>query len=70
VTDPAIAVISRQPLFSVADISTASPHGNYDISPDGQTFVMVRCNPSTRIMVIRNLPALVRKLAGTAGQAR
>jgi hypothetical protein len=34
------------------------------VSPDGRTFVMVRNNPATRIMVIQNLPALVAKLRG------
>jgi serine/threonine-protein kinase len=66
-TEPALAVTSRRALFSVADIATATPHSNYDVSPDGNTFVMVRFNPSSRIMVIQNLPALVRRLRGTAG---
>ena len=50
----------------MSDIATAFPHANYDLSPDGRTFVMVRLNPSSRIMVIQNLPALVRKLSGGA----
>jgi hypothetical protein len=37
---------------------------NYDVSPDGKTFVMVRRSPATRIMVIQNLPALVKRLQG------
>ena len=37
---------------------------NYDISPDGKTFVMVRRSPAARIVVIQNLPALVRRLRG------
>jgi Tol biopolymer transport system component len=70
VTAPTFAVTSRQTLFSVADIATAIPHRNYDISPDGRTFAMVRYNPATRIMVIQNLPALVRKLGGASAAAR
>jgi hypothetical protein len=42
------------------------PHANYDISPDGQTFVMVRRSPATRIMVLQNLAAIVREARGTA----
>jgi tRNA A-37 threonylcarbamoyl transferase component Bud32 len=61
-TDPRLAVASRQTLFPVADIATGIPHTNYDVSPDGQSFVMVRFNPSTRIMVIQDLPALVARL--------
>jgi Tol biopolymer transport system component/tRNA A-37 threonylcarbamoyl transferase component Bud32 len=60
-----LAVPSRRALFGVADMATAIPHSNYDVSPDGRTFVMVRNNPATRIMVIQNLPALVAKLRGT-----
>ncbi|HXW04678.1 MAG TPA: hypothetical protein VD833_05560 [Vicinamibacterales bacterium] len=37
------------------------PHTNYDISPDGQTFVFVRRNPASRIVILQNLPALVRR---------
>ena len=40
------------------------PHANYDISPDGKTFVMVRRSPSARIVVMQNLPALVRRMQG------
>ena len=69
-TTPILSVTSRQALFNVAEIATATPHRNYDISPDGKTFAMVRYNPATRIMVIQNLPALVRKLGGGAADAR
>jgi eukaryotic-like serine/threonine-protein kinase len=62
---PTFTVTSRRPLFPVSDIVTASPHSNYDVSPDGKRFVMVRLNPSSRIMIIQNLPALVRKISGT-----
>ena len=69
-TAPSLAVASRQALFSVADAATATPHRNYDLSPDGRTFAMVRYNPATRIMVIQNLPALVRRLSGATAPAR
>lgn len=65
-TSPTLQVIGRQPLFAVSDMATATPHANYDISPDGKTFVMVRLNPASRIMVIQNLPGLVAKLRGNA----
>ncbi len=60
----AFAVLSRRALFSVADMVPSTPHRNYDVSPDGTTFVMVRFNPATRIMLIQNLPALVSQLRG------
>ena len=67
-TAPAFSVTARRPLFSVADMVTATPHRNYDISPDGKTLVMVQRSPATRIMVIQNLPALVARLRGAEGE--
>ena len=63
---PQFAVTSRVALFPVTDMVAAAPHANYDISPDGRTFAMVRRSPATRIMVIQNLPGLVRRLRGTS----
>ncbi len=63
-TTPTLAVTSRKSLFPISDIVGTSPHANYDISPDGKTFVMVRSSPAARIVVIQNLPALVRRLRG------
>jgi hypothetical protein len=65
-TEPQFTVTSRRALFGVGDIVAAAPHANYDLSPDGRTFVMVRQSPATRIMVIQNLPALVRRLRGAS----
>jgi Tol biopolymer transport system component len=63
-TTPALAVTKRTRLFPIGDIVGTAPHANYDISPDGKTFVMVRSSPAARIVVIQNLPALVRRLRG------
>jgi len=57
-----VEVTSRKQLFDVSAMSTTAPHSNYDVSPDGRTFAMVRQNPATRIMVIQNLPGLVRQM--------
>ena len=63
-TQPTFRVVSRTALFSLADIIATNPHANYDVAPDGTMFVMVRRTPATRIIVIQNLPALVRQLQG------
>jgi Tol biopolymer transport system component len=63
-TTPALAVTRRDRLFPISDIVATGPHANYDISPDGKTFVMVRRSPSARIVVLQNLPALVRRIQG------
>jgi serine/threonine-protein kinase len=60
-------VAARQELFSLADFVSTQPHANYDVSPDGRYFAMVRRRPSTRIMIIQNLPALVERIRGSGG---
>lgn len=59
---PKLAVTARRQLFDVSNMSTTGPHSNYDVSPDGRTFAMVRQNQATRIVVIQNVPALVRQM--------
>jgi eukaryotic-like serine/threonine-protein kinase len=61
------AVRSRRILFSLDDMIGTNPHANYDLSPDGRTFAMVRRSPSTRIVIIQNLPALVERMRGRVG---
>jgi len=65
----AFAVTERRALFSMTDIAGGTPHANYDVSPDGRTFVMVKRSPATRIMVLQNLPAVVRDARGGATDA-
>ncbi|HSM07269.1 MAG TPA: protein kinase [Longimicrobiales bacterium] len=65
-TEPELRVTSRTRLFSMVDIATGTPHTNYDVSPDGETFVMVRFNPSSRIMVIQNLPDVLERRGAVA----
>jgi serine/threonine-protein kinase len=67
VTTPAPAVTARRRLFPIGDIVSTAPHPNYDVSPDGKTFVMVRSSPAARVVVIQNLPALVRRMRGAGG---
>ena len=64
-TAPQFEILSRQQLFSMADIVGTNPHTNYDVSPDGRTFAMVQASPATRIMIIQNLPGLVQRLRGS-----
>jgi len=69
-TTPEFAVTARRRLFSMADYVSTTPHTNFAISPDGRTFALVRRNPGTRIVIIQNLPGLMRELQGTAGAVR
>ncbi|MFN8652177.1 MAG: protein kinase [Gemmatimonadales bacterium] len=61
-TTPTLAVMATRVLFPVSDILGAAPHSNYDISPDGRHFVMVRRSQGNSIVIIQNLPALLRRL--------
>jgi len=61
---PALRVSARRTLFSVDEYDAAQPHANYDVSPDGKSFVMIHRAPVGRLTVIQNLPELVRRLGG------
>ena len=54
-------VRSRRTLFPDIYVYSPNPHANYDVAPDGEHFVFARANPSTRVMVIQNLAAMVAK---------
>ncbi len=62
-TAPEFRVLERKTLFPATEFDPAQPHSNYDISPDGKSFAMVRRNPSSHLVVIQNLPELMRRSA-------
>jgi len=59
---PTLGVVSQRVLFGVDEMVEGLPHANYDVSPDGQTFAMVRRSPGSHIVVIQNVAALLRRL--------
>jgi Tol biopolymer transport system component len=59
-----LRVTSRRALFILDGYDAAQPHANYDVSPDGKSFVMIHRAPTGRLTVIQNLPELVRRLSG------
>jgi len=59
-TQAGIRVLGRRVLFPAEDFDPAQPHANYDVSPDGQTFVMIRRSAASRLVVIQNFPRLMR----------
>ena len=61
---PAVRVTRRTTLFAMDEYDSAQPHANYDVAPDGKSFVMIHRAPSGRLTVIQNLPELVRRLSG------
>ena len=61
-TAPTLAIASLRVLFPIPDMVGTAPHANFDISPDGRSFAMVRRSPGSRIVVIQNLAALLRRL--------
>ncbi len=62
-------VVARIRLFDVSGFDTASPHANYDVSPDGRWFVFARRSGSDHIVVLQNVPELARRIARSAGAA-
>jgi Tol biopolymer transport system component len=59
-TSPEFRVVSRTNLFDIADYESAAPHANYDVSPDGRGFVMVRQGRLSEMVLIQNWTELVR----------
>jgi Tol biopolymer transport system component len=54
-------VLSRTALFEDADYEGATPHANYDVMPDGQSFIMVRQGRFTEVSYVANWPALLTR---------
>jgi hypothetical protein len=65
---PSLPVTSRHTLFALDEYDAAQPHANYDVSPDGKSFVMIHRAPTGRLTVIQNLPELVHRLSGAQGR--
>ena len=58
---PEFQVLSRTTLFDAADFEGAQPHANYDVSPDGRSFVMVRQGPLSEMVLVQNWPEEARR---------
>ena len=57
---PEFAIRSRTPLFDAGNFTTAEDHANFDISPDGRSFVMVKSSLASQIQLIQNWTAQFR----------
>jgi len=60
---PEPRVTQRRVLFPITDYENASPHANYDVTPDGG-FVMVRQGHASEVSLIQNWTELVRRQGG------
>jgi serine/threonine-protein kinase len=59
---PSLRVRSRTPLFSVASYEFATPHRDYDVFPDGRSFVLVRQGQpgqQAEVVYLQNVMALL-----------
>jgi serine/threonine-protein kinase len=57
---PDLAVTARTPLFDVSEFEPASPHANYDVSPDGTRFALVHQGALSEIVFVLNATAEAR----------
>jgi hypothetical protein len=57
---PAPAARARAVLFDAADFDPASPHANWDVSPDGSRFVVARQAPRLDVIYVLNWTTEVR----------
>jgi serine/threonine-protein kinase len=56
-------VVSRTTLFDVSRFTTAQPHANYDVAPDGKSFVFVRRRGADEVVVLQHVGEMARRLA-------
>jgi hypothetical protein len=59
----------RTMLFDASEYEPAQPHPNYDVAPDGQSFIMLRRSPASHIVVIQKVQELVRRAQSARTQA-
>jgi len=65
ITSPTFAVTARTPLFPDVFVPAPSPHANYDVSRDGQNFILLKPTESAQLFVVHNWRAELRaRLAG------
>jgi eukaryotic-like serine/threonine-protein kinase len=50
-------VLSRTPMFNASNYASAEDHANFDVSPDGRTFVFVRAVQASQIRLVQNWAA-------------
>jgi len=65
---PTFAILSRTPLFEDTYILGRAPHANYDVSPDGSAFLLIKAVEDPQVIVVHNWAAELR--ARMAGQRR
>ncbi len=60
-TTPAFEVRSRTLLLDIGNFAGAEDHANYDVHPDGGSFVMIRSPQASQIHLIQNWAAQLRE---------
>ncbi|HKV70748.1 MAG TPA: protein kinase [Gemmatimonadales bacterium] len=61
---PTPIVRSRAALFDASDFDPASPHANWDVSPDGTHFVIARQAPLNSVIYALNVTDEIRRRSG------
>ena len=54
-------VVSREVLFPWTEFEAGEPHANYDVAPDGRSFVGVHRATGSHLVVIQNVQTLVQR---------
>ena len=53
-TNPSFSVTSREALFDDSFVRGSLPHADYDVSPDGKNFLMLKPTGETQVTVVYN----------------
>jgi serine/threonine-protein kinase len=65
-TSPTFSVVNRNPLFDLTEFEAAVPHANYDVTPDGKSFVLISQGRVSEIVLVQNWVDEVRRRAPVA----
>jgi serine/threonine-protein kinase len=63
---PTLRVLSRTPLFDMDEYEPAVPHANYDVTPDGRSFLMVRLGRLSEFVYLQHWTALLPRPSDAA----
>ena len=67
-TEPSFAVTDRVPMFADEYLFALAPHANYDVSPDGTRFLMVKSSATPKLEVVYGWHRELRARLEAAGQ--
>jgi hypothetical protein len=67
---PKFTVVSRDTVSDDTFVPAASPHANYDVSPDGKRLLVLQAVEDAQLLIVQNWGAEVRARLSARAQSR